>query len=576
MLQSNSLWRRLLAYLAPSYVKLALAFLAMIIVAATSAAHAWLIDPVINRIFIEKEHELLYLVTCGLLVIALLKSIASYFQTMLVKVVGQRMITDLQLELYRRLVYADLAELEKFSTGNLISHFTNDIHIIRHSIAYVFVSIARELLTIIFLVGLMFYQNWLLATIACAVFPTAIVPITRVSRKMRRIAAQTQLELSNYTSKLDDTFQNIRIVKSFRQEENEVARAERLVQGIFRLLARASRTESLSSPIMELLTGAAIAIIVAIGGAQVISGDLTAGGFLSTITAIIMAYRPVKSLAEINTRTQEGLAAAERIFHLLDLQPHIISLPAAPDLRISHGKVEFSQVSFAYEQQLTLDNVSFVIEGGKTVAIVGSSGGGKSTIINLLLRFYQPDNGRILIDGQDISQVSLATLRDQIALVTQEIILFDDTVKANIAYSKYNATETEIIAAAKAAAAHDFIMGLPEQYNTHIGQAGLKLSGGQRQRLAIARALLKNSPILLLDEATAALDNLSEQQIQESFSQLRKERTIIMVAHRLSTVINADLILVMDQGRVVESGTHQELLAQQGLYSKLYLGANED
>jgi subfamily B ATP-binding cassette protein MsbA len=333
---------------------------------------------------------------------------------------------------------------------------------------------------------------------------------------------------------------------------------------------KAARIESISSPAMEVFSGIAIALVVWYGGSQVISGHTTTGSFFSFLGALLFAYRPIKSLADLNTSLQEGLAAARRFFQLLDTRPMIIDSPNAKALQIKGGSILIYDVSFSYDGTRALDGLSLNIPAGKTVALVGPSGGGKTTIMRLLLRFFDVQSGSVSIDGQDIRDITLHSLRDAIAVVTQDTILFDDTVMANILYGKLNATKDEVVKAAKMALAHDFIMELPNGYDTMVGQGGAKLSGGQRQRIAIARAILKNSPILLLDEATSSLDNLSEQYIRRSLQALHSHHTILVIAHRLSTVEDADIIYMVDQGKVIEQGTHQELLAKQGKYACLY------
>ncbi len=569
---SFSLVKRLFTdYIAPYVHKLLLAVLCMVLVAAATAGNAWMLQPALDKIFLQKDASMLLYIPLGVMAIALVKGTAAYFQAILMKYVGQRVVTDMQLKLYAHLLHADLAVLHRHSSGRLISRFTNDITIMRGAVSTILTGIARELLTVIFLLGLMIYQSGILSVIAFTVFPIAVYPIIRLGKRMRKIANKTQEELGNYTSQLDETFQGIRVVKAYRREVFEISRANRIMEGILALYLKAARTESVTSPIMETLSGVAIAAVIWYGGAQVIEGETTPGSFFSFVAALIMAYKPIKSLADLNTSLQEGLAAARRLFAILDVTAVIQDSSHARPLVLTGGDIALKQVSFAYMPgKNALHDLSLTVPAGKTVALVGASGSGKSTIMNLILRFYDPADGSISIDGVDIRDVTLSSLRDAISLVSQDIVLFDDTVLANILYGRLDASREEVIEAARQAAAHEFIMELPEGYDTRIGQRGFSLSGGQRQRLSIARAILKNSPILLLDEATSALDPISEQLIQNALDSLRVGRTTIIIAHRLSTVQNADIIYVMREGRVVEAGTHDELLLKKGEYSRLY------
>jgi subfamily B ATP-binding cassette protein MsbA len=552
-------------------VKLLFAVLCMMAVALTTSANVSMIKPALDKIFFSRDKEMLMLIPGAVMLISFVNGIASYFQNLLMKFVGQRIVTDMQLRLYEHLLHSDIAVLNQESSGKLISRFTNDIVTMRGAVSNLLTGIAKEFLTVIFLIGVMFYQSITLSLITFIVFPLAIFPIIRLGKRMRKIAGKTQEQLGHYTSQLDETFRSIRIVKSYRQEQFEISKARKIVEDIFKLYVKAARTDAIASPIMETISGIAIASVIWYGGLQVINGVTTAGGFMTFIVAFITAYKPVKSLAGLNTNLQEGLSAAKRLFSFLDIKPIIKDKENAFTLKVNDGYIRLDRVSFGYNKsKLALKDLSLDIPAGKTIAIVGRSGGGKSTIVNLLLRFYDPGQGSILIDDQNIADATLASLRDNIAIVTQDVMLFDDTVMANIAYGKQNATEEQIIQAAKAASAHEFIMEMPEGYNTIIGHHGSKLSGGQRQRLSIARAILKDAPILILDEATSSLDPIAEHEIQQALEQLRKNRTTIVIAHRLSTIVNAERIYVMKNGEIAESGTHTELLELGKEYVKLY------
>jgi subfamily B ATP-binding cassette protein MsbA len=550
---------------------IAVAFLCMGMTAGSTALRAWLMEPVLDRIFIARDASLLLLLGGAALVLALIKGFADYGQTVLMNRVGQRVIADIQIASFARLLRADLAYFNATSSGLLISRLTNDVGLLRNAAGNVLAGIGRDAVTVAFLVGLMFYQDWVLALIAFFAFPLAIRPIIGIGRRMRRVSANTQAEMGQLTTLLSQTFQGARHVKAYGMEEYEERRAGRLIERIFALVDRANRTRSQATPMMEALGGAAIAVVILYGGQQVISGARTPGAFFSFITALLLAYQPVKALAILNANLQEGLAAAQRVFQVLDIEPAIHDRPGARPLRIETGEVHFEQVRFGYHPgAVALDGISLTVPGGGTVALVGPSGAGKSTMLNLIPRFYEVDQGALSIDGQDVRAVTLASLRGTIALVAQEVSLFDDTVRANIAYGRFGASEEEIEAAATAAGADRFIRELPQGYDTLVGEHGVLLSGGQRQRLAIARAMLKDAPILLLDEATSALDSESERQVQAALRSLMRGRTTIVIAHRLSTVIGADLICVLDRGHIVESGRHAQLLARNGLYARLY------
>jgi ATP-binding cassette, subfamily B, bacterial MsbA len=558
-------------FMRPHARRIMLAFVLMGLAAGSTAGRAWLMEPVLDRIFVAREGSLLLLIAAGALALAVTKGVADYGEAVLMTRVGQRVIADVQIALFARLMRADLAYFHAHPTGTLISRFTSDAALLRGTAANVLGGIGKDAVTVVFLVGVMFYQDWLLALISFFGFPLAVRPIIAIGRRVRWVTANTQAEIGQLTTLLSQTFQGARHVKAYGMEQYEERRAAGLIERLFALIDRNIRMRSRASPLMETLGGAAIAIVILYGGHQVISGARTPGALFSFITALLLAYQPMKSLANLNASLQEGLAGAQRIFEVLDVEPTIRDLPGAKPLRINGGEIRFDNVSFGYAPgTAAIDGISLRIPAGCTVALVGPSGAGKSTILNLIPRFFDVDEGQIAIDGQDVRSITLSSLRGAIALVAQEVSLFDDTVRANIAYGRFDASMDEIEAAARAAAAEAFICELPNGYDTVVGEHGVRLSGGQRQRIAMARAMLKDAPILLLDEATSALDSESERQVQAALNVLVRGRTTLVIAHRLSTVQGADLICVVDRGRIVETGRHAELIARGGLYARLY------
>ena len=548
------------------------ALVCMALMAAATAASAWLMEPVVNDIFVARNEAMLMPVGLAVFGVFVVKGLANYGQATLMAYVGLRIVTDNQNRLFDKLSRMDVQFFQDTNTGGLISRFLVDINQMRGAVSNAWVSLGKDSLTLIGLIGVTFYQDWLLALIAFFVFPVALLPIVKLGKRMRKVTANTQREMGLFTTLLEQTIQGIRVVKAYSMEAYERARVGEIVERVFNLNMKAERTRALSSPIMETLGGFAVGVVVFYGGYRVIGGETDAGSFFSFITALLLAYEPMKRLANLNAALQQGLAGADRLFQMLDLEPAIQEAPDAHDLpKPVKGEVTFSGVNFAYTpEKQTLSDLDITVPAGKTVALVGPSGGGKSTILNLIPRFYEVDGGAVRVDGDDVRGLTFSSLRGAIALVSQEVTLFDDTIRANIAYGRAGAGEDEIIEAAKNAAAHDFISQLPDGYDTLVGEQGVKLSGGQRQRLAIARAMLKNAPILLLDEATSALDTESERQVQAALDVLMTDRTTLVIAHRLSTVIRADKICVIVDGRVVEQGTHAELLARGGHYKHLY------
>ena len=566
------LLRRLLGESVRPYARWLIAALAcMMMMAVATSLSAYLLDPVVNDVFIARDRDFLWLIGGAVLATFAVKGLANYGQATLMSFVGLSIIADTQKRLYAHLSRMDLSFFHANPSGKLLSRFTNDINLMRGAVSTVLTGFGKDLLTLAGLVAVMFLQDWRLAAISFFVFPIAVVPISRLGQRIRRVTANTQEEMGQFTTLLGQTFQGIRMVKAYGMEDYEKGRIAAIVERVFGLSFRSARIRALASPIMETLGGVAIAIVIIYGGHQVIEGRTDPGSFISFIAALLLAYEPMKRLANLNASLQEGLASAQRLYDLLDTEPATREAPNAQHLEVAKGGIRLDDVSFSYVPgKPAIDGITIDVPAGKRVALVGPSGAGKSTILNLIPRFYDVDRGSVLIDGADVAGATFASLYACIALVSQEITLFDDTVRANIAYGRDGAGEDEIIAAAAGAAAHDFITGLPEGYDTMVGEAGVKLSGGQRQRIAIARAMLKNAPILLLDEATSALDTDAERQVQEALDSLMSGRTTLVIAHRLSTVVNADLIHVIEDGKVVETGRHAELMARGKGYARLY------
>ena len=550
-----------------------LSLLTNIVVAATTATFPWLIQQAIDQVFNAKNQNMLVIIPIGVVIISVLRGAATFAANFIMALVGQRSTANLQHDLFQRLVRGDLAYISQHHSGEYIAIFMNDANKLRETLTQSVLVLARHIITVIALIGAMFTINWHLATIyTIIVVPLGIIAMSRIGKVTRRASRQGLEETGGMSTFLSETLRGLRIVKAYGQEDSQIERARANINRILQFVMGATRARMVASPSLEALSGIAVATIIFFGGYQSMQGMLTAGEFMGFITALLMVYQPLRATANMGSLLQEGVAAGTRIFAILDQSDEIIDKPNATALQVTGGCIRFEDVSFAYSTRTipALNGVSLEVAAGQSVALVGASGAGKSTMINLVLRFFDVTKGRILIDGQDIRDVSLASLRLATGLVTQDPFLFDDTIAANIAFGNPNATQEKIEQAAKQAAAHEFISALPQGYDTKVGEGGLRLSGGQKQRVAIARAVLKDAPILLLDEATSSLDTSSEHQVQQALHQLMQGRTSLVIAHRLSTIMHADHIFVMDGGKIVETGKHEDLLVAGGIYADLY------
>ncbi|NTW17575.1 MAG: lipid A export permease/ATP-binding protein MsbA [Syntrophaceae bacterium] len=564
------IFKRLLQLAKPHGAKFILAMFCMLIVGAMTSSLAFLVKPAMDEIFLKKNADMLIWIPFIVILIYFIKGICNYTQTILMSFIGQRIVADLRNKLYRQIQMQSLSFFTKNPTGLLMSRITNDVGSIQGAVSEALTSLLKDTFTILCLMFVVLYRDWQLGIIAMFVFPLTAYPIAKFGKKMRSIATRTQVTMGSLTTLLQETISGTRIVKAFGMEEYENQRFARENEHLFKLALKSVSVSAVSSPFMEFLGGLGIATIIFYGGYQVIKGVSTPGTFFSFLTALFMLYDPVRKLTSVNNTIQQGIAGAKRVFGIIDIVPDIRNNVNATDLpKISTG-IDIQNVTFAYEETPVLKNISLSINAGEVVAFVGMSGGGKTTLVNLIPRFYDVTDGRILIDGRDIREVTIESLRGQIAIVTQQTILFNDTVRNNIAYGNIEETEENIIQAAKAANAHDFIMNLPDGYNTVIGEQGAKLSGGERQRISIARALLKNAPILILDEATSSLDTEAEIEVQDALENLMKGRTTLIIAHRLSTIRNAHRIVVLANGEIMEEGTHESLMEKRREYFKFY------
>jgi subfamily B ATP-binding cassette protein MsbA len=541
----------------------------MVLFSATNGAMPFLIRHIFDDVFTNKNMFALKVLPGAIVGIFLLRGIVGFGSTYLTEYVGQRIVADMRNALNDHIQHLSLTFFNRTPTGTIVSRITNDVSMVRAALTDAVASVLKDASSLIILVVVAFYQDWLLSLVAFVVFPVSVLPIIRLSKRLRAFSKKGQISMGNMTMLLQETIQGNRVVKAFGMEQYEKQRFSEENNRLFRLYMKGTRIRAFTNPMMEILAAFGIAGVVWYGGYSVIIGGRTQGAFLAFLTALFLLYDPFKGLARTNNAIQQAMGAAERVMELLDTGTDVVDRGQRRLERVRHG-LRFEDVSFRYDEDWVLRGVNLEIRRGEVVALVGMSGGGKSTLADLIPRFYDVPEGRITIDDIDMREYTLASLRAQIAIVTQHTFLFNDTVRNNIAYGDITQGMDAIMAAAKAANAHEFIMELANGYDTVIGELGVKLSGGQRQRLAIARALLKDAPILVLDEATSALDNESERLVQDALEVLMRNRTTLVIAHRLSTIRRADRIVVVVRGQVVEQGTHDQLLALNAEYRKLY------
>ncbi len=555
----------------PYRFKFLISIMLMFVVAGTTASQAYLVKPALDEVFVNKNIAVLVLIPIVIMAITVIKAMSTYFQLLIMNYITIYISADLRKCLYSHFIYSDISTLNKTSSGSMITSIMVDIGRIVGGISTAVNGFFKQAVTLVALVGVMFYQSTELALIAFIGFPLAIYPIYKIGKRLRQLSFTDQEMAQKFMSQMDDSLQYNKLVKSYNCEKFEVNRMSGIIDGLSKLGKKITRFSLINSPFVEMLGGVGVAAVIWYGGFQVMNGETTPGAFFSFFTAMMMAYKPLKSVAGMNAGIQTGLGGTERFFKAIDNRPKIFDAPGAKDLKNTKGDIEFKNVGFSYINDKTaLNGLNLKVDSGKVVALVGPSGGGKSTIMSMILRFYDPKSGEVTLDGHNLKDITINSLRKSMSVVNQEVMLFDDTIIENIRYGKEDATEDQIIEAAKLAEADEFIKDLPDRYHTEVGQNGIMLSGGQRQRIAIARAILYDSPILLLDEATSALDPISEHLVKNALNKLMKGKTTVVIAHRLSTVMHADKICVVMDGKIVEEGTHRELLSRGGEYANLY------
>ena len=568
----KTLLRLFNSYVKKHLNKLILSLILSLVVAGSTGAIAWLLDPAVKKIFVDQDKTMMLLIPIAIALTFTIKGASLYAARTILINISNNVVKAMQTQLASCILKSDINTIESKHSGKYIAHFFYDVGQVASLVGSGILNIMKDSLTLIVLIGLMFYQNWKLALFAMIMMPLAAVVAKSLGKRINKAVAESAKIEGNITSYLSEIIKGTRMIKIYQQENFEFDRSEKKIEERTNIQIKIGKILIRATPIMECLTGIMIAGFIYYSGFMIASGEMEINNFFSFLTAMMLAYQPIRSLATINMLFNQGAVGADRVFNILDAEPSIKEISSAQNLNIKKGNVVFEEVSFSYPNTLeqAIKNINISIKGGTTAALVGHSGAGKSTIINLLPRFYDPKEGKICIDGQNIRSFTLSSLRKNISMVSQDIILFDDTVHANIAYANMNASEEQIKEACDFAAATEFINKLPQKFETIIGENGIRLSGGQKQRISIARAVLKNSPIILLDEATSSLDAESEEKVQNAVMNLTKNKTTLVIAHRLSTIIRADKIIVINQGKITDIGTHKELLQNSVIYKNLY------
>ena len=573
----NSVISRLINnYLLDHKITIFIALIMMIISAGATGLHAWLVQPALDEVLINGNKDMLFLIPIAIILVTLCKGLATYTHSYQMSKVAHSVIAKLQAQMFEKLMYLNLTYFNDSKSGNLISRLINDTYYLRMAIVKSVTAVIKDILVIIFLLGNMFYQSWSLTLFAFFAFPLAIWPIRKIGKSIRKITYEIQNEIAKFSNVLSESIKGIRQVKAYNREEFEKTRAFNNIEYIKKNFIRSAFISNRLSPLMEFIGSLAVAVSIYAGGVFVLNETMTTGQFMSFLVSLLLAYQPVKALGNLNISVQEGLAGAERIFSLLDTskdksEKHIESKNINLD-----GNIEFNNINFSFEENNILKSINLTIESGKKTAFVGLSGSGKSTLINLLLRFYDNYTGDIKIDDHDIKSMSLFDLRENISLITQETLLFNESILDNIRYGNMSSSDKDIEEISRLSGVSKFADELPEKLHTVVGESGIKLSGGQRQRIAIARALIKNAPILVMDEATSSLDNLTEREIQKALDELMKDKTTIIIAHRLSTIKDADIIFTIDNGKIENKGNHEHLMENSAVYKKLQLQENSN